>query len=233
MDVIVPIGTGAAQTSAAKTKDIPIVFAAASYPVEAGLVQDLNKPEANVTGLSDAIDVEEIFNLASVLTPDVKTYGFIYNSGETNSSAAVDKAKVYCDANGIKYTEVTIANSGDLLQAAKSLIGKVDAIFTPTDNTVASAMTVLSAEAISEKIPVYVGADSMAIDGGFATVGVDYTILGRQVAAMIKKVIDGEEISNIPVETLIEYAKIVNINTAKEIGVEIKEEDLKGFQVIE
>lgn len=233
MDIIVPIGTGAAQSAAAATKDIPIVFAAVSYPEQAGLVSDLNKPDGNITGLSDAIDVNEIFSLASTLTPEVKTFGFIYNTGEVNSVAAIENAKEYCNANGIEFTEVTIASSGELIQAAQSLVDRVDAIFTPTDNTVATAMPVLAAEAIKAGIPVYVGADSMVIDGGFATVGIDYTVLGRQVAAMIKKVIDGESISNIPVETLSEYSKIININTAKEIGIDLQEEDLKDFQVIE
>ncbi len=233
MDVIVPIGTGTAQSAAAATKDIPVIFAAASYPVEAGLVKDLNKPEANVTGVSDAIDIKQIFDLAFELTPDIKTFGFIYNTGEVNSAAAIEKAKEYLDEKKIEYVEATITNSGELLQAAQSLVGKADAIFTPTDNTVASAMPVLSAEAANAGIPVYTGADSLVADGGFATVGVDYTVLGRQVAEMVKRVIDGEAITDIPVETLKEYEKIINTTTAKQIGVEISEEALKEFQVIE
>ena len=233
MDIIVPIATGAAQSAAAATKDIPIVFAAVSYPVEAGLVEQLDKTEGNITGVSDAIGVDEILDLALKLTPNIKTFGFVYNSGEVNSVAAIEKAKEYCDAKGLKYAEATITNSGDLLQASQSLVSKVDAIFTPTDNTVASAMPVLSAEAIKAKIPVYVGADSMVADGGLATVGVDYKVLGRQVAAMIKRIIDGEKISDNPVEVLNQYTKIINTTTAKEIGVEISEEDLKGFQIIE
>jgi len=180
MDVIVPIATGAAQSAAAATKDIPIVFAAVSYPVEAGLVKELNKTEGNITGVSDAIGINEIFDLAMTLTPKVKTFGFVYNSGEVNSVAAIEKAKEYCDAKGLNYVDATITSSGDLLQAAQSLVSKVDAIFTPTDNTVASAMPVLAAEAIKAKIPVYVGADSMVADGGFATVGVDYKVLGNK-----------------------------------------------------
>lgn len=232
MDVIVPIGTGAAQSAAAATKDIPVIFAAASYPLEAGLVKDLNSPEANVTGVSDAIDVKKIFDLAFELTPDVKTFGFVYNSGEVNSVAAIEKAKEYLDAKGIDYVEATITNSGELLQAAQSLVGKSDAIFTPTDNTVASAMPVLAAEAANANLAVYTGADSLVADGGFATVGVDYTLLGRQVADMLKKVIEGEAISNIPVETLKEYEKIINMATAKQIGVEISEEALKEYIVV-
>jgi len=233
MDIIVPIGTGAAQSAAAATKDIPIIFAAASYPVESGLVIDVSKPEGNVTGVSDALDIELIFDLAFELTPDIKTFGFIYNSGEPNSVAAIEKAKDHLNGKGIKYVEATITNSSELLQAAQSLVGKSDAIFTPTDNTVASAMPILSQEAINAGIAVYTGADSMVADGGLATVGVDYTVLGRQVADMIKRVIDGNEISEIPVETLKEYERIVNTSTAKQIGVELSEEELKGLKVVE
>ncbi len=233
MDIIVPIATGTAQAAASATRDIPIVFAAVSYPVEAGLVKELDKTDGNVTGVSDAVGVNEIFDLAGILTPNVKTFGFVYNSGEVNSVSAVNKAKEYCDSKGIKYVEATIASSGDLLQASQSLVGKADAIFTPTDNTVASAMPVLSSEAIKAKIPVYVGADSLVADGGFATVGVDYKALGRQVAAMIKRIIDGQSIKDNPVETLNEYTKIINAKTAKEIGVDIPEELLKEFKIIE
>jgi putative ABC transport system substrate-binding protein len=233
MNIIVPIATSPAQSAAAATKDIPVVFAAVSYPVEAGLVTDTSNPEANITGVSDAIDVNEIFDLAKTLTPDVDTFGFIYNSGEVNSVSAIEMAKKYCDDNGLEYVESTITNSSELLQATQSLVGKVDAIFTPTDNTVASAMPILSAEAIKSGIPVYTGADSMVGDGGLATVGVDYTLLGKQVANMVKRIIDGEEISNIPVETLKEYTKVINITTANELGLEISEDMLKEFQVIE
>lgn len=233
MDVIVPIGTTAAQSAAAATKEIPIIFAAVSYPEDAGLVKDANKPEANVTGVSDAIDVELIFNLAFELTPEVETFGFIYNTGEPNSLSAINKAKEYCDAKEIKYVEAIITNSGELLQASQSLLEKADAIFTPTDNTVASAMPVLSNEAQKAGVPVYTGADSMVIDGGFATVGIDYTVLGRQVAEMVKKVIDGEEISNIPTETLSKFVTIVNLTRANELGLELSEEQLKGFQIVE
>lgn len=233
MDVIVPIATSTAQSAAAATSDIPIVFAAASYPVEAGLVKDLNKPEKNITGVSDAIDVKQIFDLAFELTPEIKTFGFIYNSGEVNSAAAIEQAKNYLNEKGIEYVEATITNSSELQQAAQSLAGKADAIFTPTDNTVASAMPVLSAEAINAGIPVYTGADSMVADGGFATVGVDYTVLGKQVADMIKRIIDGQEISEIPVETLKEYKKILNITTAKSLGAEITDKILKNFETVE
>jgi putative ABC transport system substrate-binding protein len=233
MDIIVPIATSTAQSAAAATKDIPIVFAAVSYPVEAGLVSAPDKTSGNITGVSDAIDINEIFALAKTLTPDVKTFGFIYNTGEINSVSAIEKAREYCSKNGLSYVEATITNSSELLQAAQSLTGKADAIFTPTDNTVASAMPVLAGEASKAGIPVYTGADSMVKDGGSATVGVDYTVLGKQVAVMIKKIIDGQKISEIHVETLNEYTKIINITTAKQLGIKVPDELLKEFQVIQ
>lgn len=233
MDIIIPIGTKSAQSAAAATKDIPIVFAAVSYPSDAGLVNNLNTPEGNVTGVSDAIDVGLIFDLAAELTPSVETFGFIYDSGEDNSITAIEKAREYCSENGIDYVEATITNSSELLQASQSLLSKADAIFTPTDNTVASAMPVLASEAKKAKKPVYTGADSLVADGGFATVGIDYKLLGRQVAAMVKSVIEGKSISEIPVETLKEYATIINSATANSIGIELSKEQLETFQIME
>lgn len=233
VDMIIPIATTAAQSAAAATKDIPIVFAAVSYPVKAGLVTDMNVTDKNITGVSNAIAIEDIFELSQKLTPNVETYGFIYNLGEVNAVAGIDRAKAYCDEKGYNYLEATITNSSELLQATQSLVGKVDAIFTPNDNTVASAMSVLSSEAIKAGIPVYVGADSMVKDGGFATVGIDYKVLGRQVAAMAKRILDGETIKENPVEIINQYSNMINITTAKALGINIDEETLKDFQIIE
>ncbi len=234
VDVIVPIATGPAQTAAAATKDIPIVFAAVSYPVEAGLVSALDKTDGNVTGVTNAIAIDEIFTLAGTLTPEAKTFGFVYNTGEVNAVSSIDRAKAYCDAHGLSYRDAIITNTGELQQAAQSLAGKVDAIFTPNDNMVASAMPVLAGEGIKAKLPVYVGADSMVKDGGFASVGIDYTILGKQVAQMIIRVIvDGQSIAENPIEVVSEYAKLINTTTAKAIDVEIPEELLKTFTILE
>lgn len=234
VDAIVPIGTNAAQITASATKDIPIIFAAVSYPVEAGLVKELKVTDGNITGVTNAIAIEDIFALAKKLTPDAKSFGFIYNTGEVNAVSSVDRAKAYCDANGLTYKDAVITNTSELQQTAQSLIGNVDAIFTPNDNMVASAMPTLSAEAIKGKLPVYVGADSMVKDGGFASVGIDYTILGKQVAQMIKRiVVDKETIANNPVEVVNEYAKLINKTTAQAIDVKVSDEILKEFTIIE
>ncbi len=234
VDVIVPIATPTAQAAAAATKDIPIVFAAVSYPAEAGLVTSFDKTDGNITGVTNAIAIDETFKLAQTLTPDVKTFGFVYNTGEVNAVSSIERAKDYCDANGFEYKESIITNTGELQQAAQSLAGNVDAIFSPNDNMVASAMPVLAGEGIRAKLPVYVGADSMVADGGFASVGIDYTILGKQVAQMVIRIIvHGEAISDNHVEVVNEYAKIINKTTAGEIGIEIPQELLDTFTILE
>lgn len=232
VDMIVPIATGTAQSALATTTSIPIVFSAVSDPILAGLVTDLNATTGNITGVSDAIAIEDIFKLALELTPNIKTFGFIYNSSEINSIAGIERAKAFCDANGLLYKEATITSTGDLQQAAQSLVDSVDAFFTPIDNTVASAMPTYIEVANKAKLPVYVSADSMVADGGLATVGIDYTILGKQTAELIYRIQQGEKISDNPVEVVSEYAKMINKNTANALGIELTDSLLETYVVI-
>ncbi|QSX09026.1 ABC transporter substrate-binding protein [Alkalibacter rhizosphaerae] len=232
VDMIVPIATPSAQAAAATTETIPIVFSAVSNPVEAGLVTSFENTDKNITGVSNSIAIEDIFELAGVLTPEVETFGFIYNSSEINSSVGIERAKAYCEANGIPYREATITGTADLQQVASSLVGSVDAFFTPNDNTVASAMATYMQVAMEAKIPTYVGADSMVADGGLATVGIDYTVLGRQTAAMIARIMDGEDINENPVEQIAEYANMINVKTAEALGVTIPESLKEDFVLI-
>lgn len=221
-DAIIAIATNAAQSVAAVTQDIPIIFSAITDPVAAELVSDLNAPDGNVTGISDYIDVAAIFELAEELTPNIKTYGFIYNMGEVNSVSVIEQAKAYLDGKGIAYEEAFVTNIGEVTTAAQSLIGKVDAFFLPIDNTVASAMSNVADIANANQIPVYTAADSMVHDGGLATAGVNYTQLGKQTADMLIRIlIDGESIADNPVEVLTDYSITVNPETAAAIGVDI------------
>lgn len=220
VDMIVAIATPAAQSAAAATSDIPVVFAAVTDPAAAGLVGEDGKPDRNCTGTSDAIATEEIFSLADTLTPGIKTYGFIYNLSETNSVTVIEEAKKILDANGTAYIEACVVNSGEVTTAAQSLIGKVDAIFCPIDNTVAFAMPNLSQIAIEANLPVYVAADSMVADGGLATVGVNYTQLGRQTADMAIRILEGTPVADVPVEVLSEYSTVVNQETAEALGID-------------
>ncbi len=232
VDMLVPIATNTAQAAMAATTTVPIVFSAVSNPVAAGLVTSFEETTGNITGVSNSIPIEDIFVLATKLTPEVKTFGFVYNSSEVNSASGIERAKAYCDENGIAYKEVTITGTGDLAQAAASLAGEVDAFFTPNDNTVASAMPTYLQVAMDAKLPIYVGADSMVKDGGLATVGIDYTVLGKQTAEMIARIIDGAAIADTPVEQIAEYAKMINMDTADQLGITIPDDLKEEFVVL-
>ena len=222
VDVIVPIATGAAQGAAAAAQDVPIVFSAVADPVAAGLVDAFDRTTGNITGVSNGIDVAKIFALADELTPGIGTYGFVYNEGEVNSQSIIEKAKAFLDARGLAYEEVTVASSGEVQQAARGVIAKgVDALFIPNDNTVASALPVLAQEAIAAGLPVYPTADSMVRDGGLATVGINYTVLGGQTADMVCRVLEGTPIADIPVELVNESSVVVNGDTAAALGVDV------------
>lgn len=232
VDMIVPISTPAAQAARAATTTIPIVFSAVSNPIEAGLVTSFDATTGNITGVSNSIPIEDIFKLAGTITPNAKVYGFVYNSSEVNSTSGIAKAKAYCDQNGLKYKEATITSTADLQQAATSLVGHIDAFFTPNDNTVASAMATYVQVATAAKLPIYAGADSMVKDGALATVGIDYTKLGKQTAAMIIRVVNGQAIKDNHVEQVAEYANMINMATADKLGITISDELKQKFVIL-
>ena len=224
VDLIVAIATPSAQAAMGATDTIPIVFSAVTDPVAAELVESLEKPGMNATGTSDAIPVDQVFELSKELTPEVKTFGFLYTASEINSKSVVDEAKALAADYGFEYEEMTLTNSSELAQAAESLAGKVDAIYTPIDNTIASAMTLLAEIGRENKIPLYVGADSMVMDGGYATVGINYSDLGKKTAEMVDRVLKGENPKDMPVETLDTFDKVINKTTAEMIGAKAETE---------
>jgi len=227
VDMIVAITTPAAQGAAGVTSDIPIIFSAVTDPVGAGLVEALDKTSGNITGVSDAIDITKIFNLAEQLTPDAKTYGLIYNKGEANSVSVIADVKKYMDENGLTYVEKTVANSGEVQQVSRILLEQCDAVFAPIDNTVASAMQVLASECENAKKPVYVAADSMVMDGGFATVGVNYKVLGEDTAILASEILSGAKISDKPVIVKDETRAVVNQKIADLLGVDLSGMDIQ------
>lgn len=218
VDLIIAIATPAAQAVASATSDIPIVFSAVTDPLGAKLVDSLESPSGNVTGTSDAIPVDQVFELCKELTPDVKKIGFLYTASEVNSQSVITEAKTLATDYGFEFEESTITNSSELQQAAELLAGKVDAIYTPIDNGIASAMPVLADAAKAAGIPVYVGADSMVADGGYATVGINYEDLGAKTAEMVAEILDGKVVKDVPVATLDHFYKVINQTTAHAIG---------------
>lgn len=219
-DAIVAIATPTAQAAANFAKDTPIVFSAVSDPIGAGLLTDLNKPDKGITGTSDEIQVDQILDLALTIKPEIKTLGFMYNASEANSVSNLAKVKAYCEAKGITVVESAVTSISDVQTNAQVLVGKVDAVFAPNDNTVASAMSALASVANKANVPVFVGADSMVQDGGFASVGIDYTDLGKETARMVDEIISGKSASDIPVKVFKEDLNVyVNESVLNTLGI--------------
>ena len=215
VDMIIPIATLAAQyaVTAAEGTDIPIVYAAISDPEAAGLT---GLP--TVTGVSDALNTPFILDMMLAAQPDVKTVGLLYSNSEINSATPIAEAKAYLDEKGIAYLEKTGTTSGEIVEAAASLVGRVDAVFTPTDNAVMAAEASVAELLNADGIPHYTGADSFVLSGAFTTCGVNYTELGTKAADMAFDVLMGGEIGDFHV--MDGGIITVNTETAKTVGVD-------------
>lgn len=187
-DAIIPIATLAAQcmVTAAEDYDIPIIYAAISDPVGAGLT-GMN----NVTGVSDALNTAFIMDMMFAANPNITCVGLLYSNSEPNSLVPIAEAKMYLDARGIPYLEKTGTTADEILTAASSLVGRCDAVFTPTDNAVMAAEGAVAEILNAANIPHYAGADSFVTSGAFATCGVNYTELGTYAAKMAIDILTG------------------------------------------
>ena len=215
VDMIIPIATLAAQyaVTAAEGTDIPIVYAAISDPESAGLTG-----LSTVTGVSDALNTPFILDMMLAAQPDIKTVGLLYSNSEINSATPIAEAKAYLDSKGIAYVEKTGNTAGEISEAAASLVGRVQAVFTPTDNVVMATEATVAELFNANGIAHYTGADSFVTSGGFATCGVNYTELGTKVGAMAMDILGGGAIGQFVV---MEGGIItVNTTTAKAIGVD-------------
>ena len=215
VDLIIPIATLAAQcmVTAADGTDIPIVYAAISDPEAAGLTG-----LGNVTGTSDALNTAFILDMMLAANPDIKTVGLLYSNSEANSATPIAEAKAYLKEKQIDFVEKTGNTSGEIVEAAASMVGRVDAVFTPTDNVVMAA-EVTVAETLNEAgIPHYTGADSFVAAGAFATCGVNYTELGTYTADMAMDILLG---GAVPEYHVMDGGIItVNTETAVTLGID-------------
>jgi len=227
-DLILAIATPAAQDIASKTSEIPILITAVTDPVGAGLVNSLEKPGTNVTGTTDMNPIQEQFELMKKLIPNVKKVGIIYNAAEQNSTVQVDIAKQVAATLNIEILEATAASSADVLQAAQSLVGKVDAFYIPTDNTVVSAADSVVKVSEENKIPIIAGESSVVDKGGLATIGINYKKLGYQTGEMAVRVLKGENPADMPIEKQKDYDTVVNVDAAKLLGIEIPDDVKKA-----
>ena len=224
VDLICAVATPAAQVVANATQDIPIVATAVTDYEAAKLIKSNAKPETNVTGTSDMNLVEAQLDLILKLVPATKTVGVIYNSSEINSQVQVDLLKGFAKDRKVEIKEATVNNVNDIQQAARSLIGQVEAIYVPTDNVLASAMPALTMVTEEAKLPVVSGWDDA---NGIATIAIDYYKLGVQTGEMAADILSGKaKPQDMPIQTQNEFTVIVNEANAKKIGLTIPKEIL-------
>ena len=227
-DAIIPIGTLAAQqmVSVAEESQTPVIYGTVSYPEVANLTGI-----DYVTGTSDALNVELLLDMMLAADPDIQTVGLLYSTSEVNSAPAIEDAKAYLDEKGISYLEKTGTTSDEIIAAVNSMLGQVDAVFTPTDNAVQATELAIAPILAEAGIPHYAGADSFVRNGAFATCGVKYTDLGTQTADLALEVLQTGEFP--------EYVTVsgdiitVNTDTASTLGLDYSLFQDMGSQVVE
>ena len=232
MDLVATIATPATQAMVNMDSDIPVVFISVSAPVAAGVTSNMEKPDKNATGTSNAIPVSDIFNLSDSLTPGNKTYGLIYNTGEVNSANTVKDAKSYLDGKGLKYVEAVVTNSSEIQQAAESLVGSVDAIFVPNDSVVQSGMAQITEITRKNKIPVYACSATTVQSGAFATVAMNDKQIGSQSADMAVEILGGRKVADVPSVVVPASGTVINQNTMEALGVTIPDSVKSTAQLI-
>lgn len=224
VDLMVGVATSVAMAMQSATEDskTPVVFAAVSDPAGAGLVASLEEPGSNVTGSSDNLDTNSVMNLIFAQNPDAKKIGLLYDVGQDSSTAAIEHAKAYLDDKGVEYVERTATTAEEVALAAQALVSDgVDAVFTPTDNTIMKAELAIYETFADAGIPHYTGADSFALNGAFLGYGVDYANLGRETADMIASILtEGKDPATTPVITFDNGTATVNTEICEKLGLD-------------
>jgi len=223
-DVIVAIATPSAQTVAAAARNVPVVFSAVTDPVAAKLVQSWEAPGANITGVSDMLPIEKHLDMLQRAMPDAKRIGTVYNPGEANAAALIELLEERLQARGLELVKGAATKTSEVLGAARSLVGKADAIYLTTDNTVISAAEAVISVGERAKIPVF-AADTATVErGAVAALGFNYYNHGRQTGAMVARVLEGAGTADMPVETMEELDLYVNPEAAERMGVTLPED---------
>ena len=224
VDLMVGVATPVAMAMQAATEDnkIPVIFAAVSDPLSAGLVDSLEKPGHNISGTSDFLDTNAVMNLIFAQDPDASKIGLLYNVSEDSSATPIAAAKEYLTAKGVSYVERTGTTVDEVMIAAQALIADgVDAIFTPTDNTIMKSELAIYEMLAQAGIPHYTGADSFALNGAFLGYGVDYANLGVETANMVADVlVNGKDISTLAVKTFDNGTATINTETCAALGLD-------------
>ena len=223
-DLILSIATPAAQAVAGTTTDIPVLVTAVTDPAASDLVASNDAPGGNVSGTSDLTPVKEQISLLKKILPDAKTVGILYASSESNSEIQAKMAREAIEAEGMTAVDYTVSSSNEIQTVVTSMVGKVDAIYAPTDNTIAAGMTTVAMVANENGLPTICGEEGMVKAGGLATYGIDYFELGYLTGQQAVKILkDGDDISKMPIEYLpADKCKLsVNEETAKALGIDV------------
>lgn len=223
-DLIYAIATPAAQAASAATTTIPIVLSAVTDPAESGLVASNDAPGGNVTGTSDLTPVAEQIDLLQQLLPDAKTVGILFCTAESNSEIQAQMARDACDKAGLAHADYTVSSSNEIQTVVESMVGKVDVIYAPTDNTIAAGMATVASVATDNKIPVICGEENMVNEGGLATYGIDYYQLGYMAGEQAVEILkDGKNPGDIPIGYLSadKCTVAVNQETADALGIDV------------
>ena len=235
-DLIFAIATPAAQAAASKTDEIPILVSAVTDPAASGLVESNEEPGRNVSGTSDLTPVAEQIALIKQIVPDAEKIAVLYCSTESNSQIQLQLAKEAAAANSLEVIEASVSSSNEIQQMVASLGGKVDAIYVPTDNTIAAGMETVSMVAINEGIPVICGEAGPVENGGLATISLDYYDLGKETAKQAVKILkDGEDITKMSIKYMsketLKYA--VNKAIAEQLGITVPDEIMENAEIYE
>jgi len=227
-DAIVAIATPSAQSVVAATKDIPVVYSAVTDPVAAQLVPSMDASGTNVTGVSDLLALDKQIELIKKVVPDAKRVGMVYNPGEANSVVVVKQLQELLSKSGMSLVEAAAPRTVDVASAARSLIGKVDVIYTNTDNNVVSAYESLVKVGNDAKIPLVASDTDSVKRGAIAALGIDYHDLGVQTGKIVVRILKGEKPGAIASETSSNLRLFVNPGAAEKQGVTLSDELLKS-----
>ena len=230
-DVVIGIATPAAQGLSSATSDIPVIMGAISDPVGAKLVKNLDKPEGNVTGLSNHVPHAQTVELIQTITPVAKTIGVLYASSEDNSVSQVKEFTQYAEEAGLTVVEYAVPSTNEITTTMSVMTGKVDAIFVPQDNTIASAFPTVVTAANAAKIPVYSSVDTMVKQGSIASVAQSQYDLGLETAKITVKILAGKKVSEVPVKVVDTGVPTVNLKAAKELGITIPDSLLEEADI--
>lgn len=223
-DLIFAVATPTAQAAFNATKDIPILITAVTDPVNAGLAKSLENSGTNVTGTSDNVSIEKQFELLKKLIPSAKKVGILYNTSESNSEVQVNNAKKAAKSFGLEIVTAGITNVNEVQQSLSSIIGKIDVLYIPTDNVLASAMPVIANACFKKNLPIIGAEKAIVVQGALATIGIDYSKLGFQTGLMAVDIIEGKNPSELPITMLKDMQLFINEDAAKKLNIKIPQD---------